>query len=956
MSDDCQFFEFTSKILMLKGYREEIEDYIGDGNRDRAEYKSPNTVKLRIENNNKIYSYEFTFPIKYPQIPPTVHLDKPKKDKKDYSKVSIDYDTCRKFLLQSKNTQYFSTIANEINYQLNESQRTLESPDHIPDSFETMKLLVQSRLSELYRKQWIDESISYDMPSHYNIVEFQPQFLIYALYSALGGEKSITQCRDFLEKKFGVTFEHNLTPDQIKSSVEKAFENTQIPSSIRDHFLVQHSHAGGKNIKELLSRFFDDFSVVFSWGQGYVKASNRIDRRVYTVQCMKISQDIPATIDKLNNILKKLTSLQHRYLVRYYNSWVETCSGELAKVIKDDFRIDMVKARKLEDIHREERIDFSQFNKEEEENEESESAENQKQNDDKQPKEEPLETFYFIQMEYCHHISLAEVLQDPSQMDQQKQWDITRQILEILHYIHSNGITHNNLTPDAIYIDENNNIKLGGFGPETIDCTNNDILVTKKDMLAFASIFFQIFYPKNNKISYTDAFNDIRAGKMPPHWADAFPIQAKIVSLLVQPPAICPSAIDLLQAKLIPTDPKSSNNKDLSKFMSILNAGQQNLGKLAYEVIHAFFSDSRRLPFRLSDFEESPTKQSALHDCRAAVLKAWYEICMRNNALYFNTPFIRNVSGKPSPNSVTLMLPDGRLLDLRSNMAQTIGLWIQQNSVRSIRLFSCMLVFSWEQSDKHSQVDEEENLSYSIITPSYSIENYIECAMTAIILIHRFIDLPIKALIYYKEISQFVEQNNLHGRSADSILLKMENSDDEAAKKAAYDVRLFLSSCEIKSWDILIQPQHSTSVHIYIIANNNKIAKIFQMHDKSLAATITSSHMRINKVLDIIGSQKRRLVVQLTTENMTKLPREKCIEEYAVLRPLMRKLQGSGFIVRITDEKLKESSYCLVVVSYNETLRQREFSVQAKESVQAEAVEKIHNAIGELMAMKNDHK
>lgn len=71
----------------------------------------------------------------------------------------------------------------------------------------------------------------------------------------------------------------------------------------------------------------------------------------------------------------------------------------------------------------------------------------------------------YIQMEYCERKTLQDVIDEG--VDEQEGWRLFRQILEGLVHIHGQGMIHRDLKPSNIFLDSNNDVKIGDFGLAT---------------------------------------------------------------------------------------------------------------------------------------------------------------------------------------------------------------------------------------------------------------------------------------------------------------------------------------------------------------------------------------------------------------------------------------------------------------------------------------------------------
>ncbi|KAI8639080.1 kinase-like domain-containing protein [Parasitella parasitica] len=94
---------------------------------------------------------------------------------------------------------------------------------------------------------------------------------------------------------------------------------------------------------------------------------------------------------------------------------------------------------------------------------EEKSTESQKRNHQQRTR------VLYIQMEYCEKKTLRDVIDEG--IDEQEAWRLFRQILEGLVHIHSQGMIHRDLKPANIFLDSNNDVKIGDFGLATTNQT-----------------------------------------------------------------------------------------------------------------------------------------------------------------------------------------------------------------------------------------------------------------------------------------------------------------------------------------------------------------------------------------------------------------------------------------------------------------------------------------------------
>jgi serine/threonine protein kinase len=66
-------------------------------------------------------------------------------------------------------------------------------------------------------------------------------------------------------------------------------------------------------------------------------------------------------------------------------------------------------------------------------------------------------------MEYCEGETLRNYI-EKGIISAEEKWRIFRQTLDALDYLHSRGLIHRDLKPANVFLDKNNNVKLGDFG------------------------------------------------------------------------------------------------------------------------------------------------------------------------------------------------------------------------------------------------------------------------------------------------------------------------------------------------------------------------------------------------------------------------------------------------------------------------------------------------------------
>ncbi|XP_058102419.1 eIF-2-alpha kinase GCN2 isoform X2 [Magnolia sinica] len=354
-------------------------------------------------------------------------------------------------------------------------------------------------------------------------------------------------------------------PLLFNKAFEDAFGHYTVSSPISQFWKASADFVGENTLSLPSSRYLNDFEEISSLGHGgfghVMLCKNKLDGRQYAVKKIQLKDRSLPVNDKILREVATLSRLQHQHVVRYYQAWFETEVGGYGDTTWDSLTAGSSSCGYKGD-----------------------TSTNPIGPDNK------LEsTFLYIQMEYCPR-TLRQVFESYTGFDKEFTWHLFRQIVEGLAHIHGQGIIHRDLTPNNIFFDARNDIKIGDFGLakflklEQVDhdpsfqnetagasmdgtgqvgtyfYTAPEIeqgwpqVNEKVDMYSLGVVFFELWYPFSTAMERNIVLSDLtQKGVLPATWVAKFPGQSSLLQRLMSPsPSDRPSAKELLQHELPP--------------------------------------------------------------------------------------------------------------------------------------------------------------------------------------------------------------------------------------------------------------------------------------------------------------------------------------------------------------------------------------------------------------------
>ncbi|XP_055375444.1 eIF-2-alpha kinase GCN2-like [Condylostylus longicornis] len=296
-------------------------------------------------------------------------------------------------------------------------------------------------------------------------------------------------------------------PFDLRNFVDKCKHDFPLASNLLDHPFLRRLSLHQPITQSRLTTEFEILQYHKKGAFGDVlKVRNILDKREYAIKRIRLLTTNEQLYEKIIREVELLSRLNHVNVVRYFNSWIEEMSEELEELEKSGYNLshstkssstnDLTNIGKIQSkIQGSFALSCDDSNSDGIEFVDSEGkviAEyHTKISDDEDQKHKilkPLNQVMYIQMEFCEKSTLRQSIDDDLYKNTVRSWQLFREILEGLSYIHQQGIIHRDLKPDNIFLDSRDQIKIGDFGLATtnfsllhsndqneynIDCKNN---------------------------------------------------------------------------------------------------------------------------------------------------------------------------------------------------------------------------------------------------------------------------------------------------------------------------------------------------------------------------------------------------------------------------------------------------------------------------------------------------
>ncbi|GIX63650.1 serine/threonine protein kinase [Babesia caballi] len=466
------------------------------------------------------------------------------------------------------------------------------------------------------------------------------------------------------------------------------------------------------------SRYYREFDHQKVLGSGSFGRVTKVCRNgiVYALKQIAIYKN-PGTV--LHEEAAVLASLQHRYIVRYYDAWMEDPYEEimsrenlvdprreganvyLSFAAKPSQPPDLEVGDPYKSVAYGFRVNTSAQRKVKFQNMLLSGGDrNFRRRQNRRRRDAKPVKYLFILMEYCAEDTLFNAISDCRLVDApQLVVELFRQILEALSYIHEKGIIHRDIKPSNIFLnseDDALSIKLGDFGltaklrsdPASASGTptptgvvgtihymspeqeRGDTYDEKVDIFAAGVVLFEMLSPPfSTTMERSEVLSSFSTADK--KWPADFQSRVdgrlfKILeSMLSVDPSKRPSATQLLQSELF-----ASNKLDTSVLYQVITQYPNSIEST--QLLHSLFGRRVSRDRALLFFEHLPDDALTSSYINVELSRRYTQEFRSRGAIRFEAPlFVQSAASSASAYDglgYKLLLNDGRTCQLRTSV------------------------------------------------------------------------------------------------------------------------------------------------------------------------------------------------------------------------------------------------------------------------------------------------